>query len=686
MTDIVPVPNWGGVRQLETNEYATGGFNGNMNEQAKSLASQNMYSRLYAGLPFDPVFTAQVGGFPIGGKAALDNGDIVKSTVANNIVDPNVDMTSWVKTNLASQIIDASGNSQQDVNDAVGLKTQYVTIQMFGGANDHERFRNAIASNRHILVTAGDYIINNNDINKMLTHKNGQFIHFEDGARIFFDFNGMPLFNCINSSGGGLTGHPEFIFTGTSQIADTHTKAHYLAATGLSDIVLGGNQELRSVIIRINCTNHKLFDSVYFHSSTDDINHGICFCINDKGNMINYVDGNTIGDCKFENHIHGILTAAQRNFRIGDMVSQKRWSHPSVAPGHVIYLTGSPTNGYLKDGTVGKVSDLGNSLDENVTYNLAPIAPKGCINVQFGSVVSHHYSGLIQSMTNCRDCTFEKMVWRYDGTNADTQPHVNISGGTSTNITLDIEVDAPNVAFKYSETSDTQLNNSTVKAKIRCKQQPSASASANSQMFRSSSDGTDYDIDWTPTGPIGAYYVMPFEEIAGITATNKNTIRLMLRGSNLVASSTRVITRADTSVFISSEKPISRDITFQPYPDFGKRTFNTNVYKYNKSGISTSGSWVETFQIPAEGMFILSLSAYVTGGSGHSSAWLLNYTPTLGIRAANQISVSQETASPKVTITSVVVDNSGLITLTFNKTTADASTLNVNLTKVGTLY
>lgn len=97
MTDIVPVPNWGGVRQLETNEYATGGLNGNMNEQAKSLAGQNMYSRLYAGLPFDPAFTAQVGGFPIGGRAALENGDIVRSTVANNTVNPNVDMTGWVK-------------------------------------------------------------------------------------------------------------------------------------------------------------------------------------------------------------------------------------------------------------------------------------------------------------------------------------------------------------------------------------------------------------------------------------------------------------------------------------------------------------------------------------------------------------------------------------------------------------
>lgn len=95
MTDINPTPSWANVRQLETNEYATGGLNGNMNEQAKSLAGQNMYSRLYAGLPFDPVFTTQVGGFPIGGKVSLENGDIVRSTVANNTINPNTDMTGW---------------------------------------------------------------------------------------------------------------------------------------------------------------------------------------------------------------------------------------------------------------------------------------------------------------------------------------------------------------------------------------------------------------------------------------------------------------------------------------------------------------------------------------------------------------------------------------------------------------
>ena len=56
-----------------------------------------------------------------GERVALNNGDIVKSTVDGNANDPDVDMTGWVKTNSASQIFDKSGLSQQDINDSSKL-------------------------------------------------------------------------------------------------------------------------------------------------------------------------------------------------------------------------------------------------------------------------------------------------------------------------------------------------------------------------------------------------------------------------------------------------------------------------------------------------------------------------------------------------------------------------------------
>ena len=115
MTDILPPAGWPNVRQLETNEFATGGANGNMNEQAKSLAARSELLKQYAALPYE----SKTGGYALNERVHLENGDIVKSTVANNIVDPNVNMTGWVKVNAATQIFDESGLSQQDINNFV---------------------------------------------------------------------------------------------------------------------------------------------------------------------------------------------------------------------------------------------------------------------------------------------------------------------------------------------------------------------------------------------------------------------------------------------------------------------------------------------------------------------------------------------------------------------------------------
>lgn len=53
----------------------------------------------------------------------LANGDTVKSTVANNIINPDADMTGWVKTSSASQIFDESGKTQQEVNNLIQVES-----------------------------------------------------------------------------------------------------------------------------------------------------------------------------------------------------------------------------------------------------------------------------------------------------------------------------------------------------------------------------------------------------------------------------------------------------------------------------------------------------------------------------------------------------------------------------------
>ena len=56
------------------------------------------------------------GGYLKNARVMLANGDIVKSTVNGNVNNPNLNMTGWVLTNYASQILDSFGMSQEDIN------------------------------------------------------------------------------------------------------------------------------------------------------------------------------------------------------------------------------------------------------------------------------------------------------------------------------------------------------------------------------------------------------------------------------------------------------------------------------------------------------------------------------------------------------------------------------------------
>ena len=66
-------------------------FNGILNLYGQHIVHLNK------GLPyeFDQAFADKIGGYPLNARIMLSNGDIVKNTVPNNTVNPNVDMTGW---------------------------------------------------------------------------------------------------------------------------------------------------------------------------------------------------------------------------------------------------------------------------------------------------------------------------------------------------------------------------------------------------------------------------------------------------------------------------------------------------------------------------------------------------------------------------------------------------------------
>lgn len=75
-----------------------------------------------------------VGGYLLNARVMLANGDIVKSIIDGNANDPNLDMAGWVKVNAASQILDDSGHSLQQVIDE--KLYQIITPKMFGAVGD----------------------------------------------------------------------------------------------------------------------------------------------------------------------------------------------------------------------------------------------------------------------------------------------------------------------------------------------------------------------------------------------------------------------------------------------------------------------------------------------------------------------------------------------------------------------
>lgn len=126
MADLIPTPEWSGVRQIETTDKVLGGPGGVVNEPTQALANQNLFARKHGGtLPFLPGLT-----YDTGDRVKLASGAIVVSEDDGNVTDPNVNMTGWVKTDLASQIFDESGRSQQEIND------DYVNVKNYGAIGD----------------------------------------------------------------------------------------------------------------------------------------------------------------------------------------------------------------------------------------------------------------------------------------------------------------------------------------------------------------------------------------------------------------------------------------------------------------------------------------------------------------------------------------------------------------------
>lgn len=84
---------WGVIPQIKK---LTGDTSIELNAQAKVLLQMLNDVRKNGGaMPYSPEFAALIGGFDVGDRVKLANGEIVVSTIENNQNNPNSDMTGW---------------------------------------------------------------------------------------------------------------------------------------------------------------------------------------------------------------------------------------------------------------------------------------------------------------------------------------------------------------------------------------------------------------------------------------------------------------------------------------------------------------------------------------------------------------------------------------------------------------
>ena len=95
------------------------------------------------------------GGYLKNARVMLANGDIVKSTVSNNTVNPNVDMTGW-ELPQARDVFDASGLSQQEINNNGFVLVDSRMLGLVGG----------IEGDQSAAVTACNNYVNAIPVNK----------------------------------------------------------------------------------------------------------------------------------------------------------------------------------------------------------------------------------------------------------------------------------------------------------------------------------------------------------------------------------------------------------------------------------------------------------------------------------------------------------------------------------------
>jgi hypothetical protein len=202
----------------------------------------------------------------------------------------------------------------------------------------------------------------------------------------------------------------------------------YRPVTPNQNQMSGGNYEMFSFSMLFD-SSHCVFENLVFDSATHDNQHVFGFAFNVKGSGVSVAgdggltalaDGNRFSRISLNDYVMGLLVAGQQNVVIENITADRRGSTAAIAPGHVIYFTGSNLFG---PGAKATVSLSRNVRVTNVsegphTYSnshaLGTLALKYIDGGTFEHITSQHPIGLIQSLNGVKNLVFSDLHWSGD--------------------------------------------------------------------------------------------------------------------------------------------------------------------------------------------------------------------------------------------------------------------------------
>lgn len=249
----------------------------------------------------------------------------------------------------------------------------------------------------------------------------------------------IPVFVFAGASHSGMK-DLHLRFTGTAPARFPYGDVALLGALGFRPTfpypnqMSGGNYEMFSFAMLFD-SEHCVFENLVFDSATHDNQHVFGFAFNVKGEGVvvadgagglsGLADGNRFSRIGLYDDVMGFLISGQENLVVEDVIADRRASSSNIAPGHVVYFTGS--NLFGRDGKATVVLSrnvrVTNLTEGPHTYSnihsLGTLAVKYVDGGTFQHIVSRHPAGLIQTLASVENLTFADMKWSSDASVCD---------------------------------------------------------------------------------------------------------------------------------------------------------------------------------------------------------------------------------------------------------------------------